>query len=183
MLPLFGEIRHSENATRLLDLVADPDALKWQPLRELIVSKERVSEIRERYPKRTRLEIEERWSFFGLSQTFAAHENVALNGLAGLIHGYSMNSHLLHKDAIGVGMVWERFTRAQPRQSAAIIGHAARVVSDICSMTKLRAASMLSAAGGDASQIRALDLRYSQLASELKQANDEFNTSEYESET
>ena len=183
VLPQFAEIKHSENATRLLALVSDADALQWQPLRDLLVPAERVNEIRKKHSKKNRNSLEERWSFFGLCQTFAAHENTGLRGIAGLAHGYSMNSHLLHKDAIGVGMVWERFTSAQPRRDAAILGHAARIVSDLWSMTKLRASSMLLAAGIDPAEVVTIEQRYSQLVSEIKQANADFNKAEYESET
>lgn len=41
-----------------------------------------------------------------------------------------MSSHLLHKDADGIGMVWDRYGRDSVRQSAAKLGQSARVVSD-----------------------------------------------------
>ncbi|MBR8387650.1 hypothetical protein KDX26_35195 [Burkholderia cenocepacia] len=139
VLPLFFAIRHGENARQFLDAVPDADALEWQPFKELLVEPEEVSSIRASYSKRARQEIEERWSFAGICRFFARTGEPGFQHIGQyLAHGYSMSSHLVHKDADSIGMIWERSTRDEVRRTAVSLGHSARVVSDACAFAQLR---------------------------------------------
>jgi hypothetical protein len=96
-----------------------------------------------------------------------------------MAHGYGMSSHLLHKDADGIGMVWERTKRSPHRQATVTLGHAARVVSDVCTFAQLRLLYLLKLCGGDTSCIRELENEYTLLFKQLKNANSQFNWVEY----
>jgi hypothetical protein len=143
ILPLFHRIRHSENVENFLRHIPDADEQKWRALTELTIHDSEVEVIRSQFSKSARRALEEQWSFFGICKSFASSENAGLRVFSSLAHGYAMSSHLLHKDADGIGMVWERFGRKEQRQQAVKLGHSARVVSDVCSFSKLRLLTLL----------------------------------------
>jgi hypothetical protein len=179
VLPLFSVIRHGEHARSFLAEVPDPEAIEWMPLYEILVEPDAVSAIRSRYSKRDRQIVEERWSFSGICKTFASTGDPGMRLLAGLAHGYSMSSHLVHKDADGVGMVWERYGREPHRRMAVSIAHSARVISDACSFGRLRLLSLLRACHLPEDTLDAINERYAALDEALKAANDHFNKVEY----
>ncbi|HDR9192149.1 hypothetical protein [Burkholderia vietnamiensis] len=179
VLPLFSAIRHGEHARQFLDAVPDADAPEWLPFKELLIEPEEVTSIRANYSKRARQEIEERWSFVGICRFFARIEEPGLRHIGHLAHGYSMSSHLIHKDADSIGMIWERSTRDEARRTAASLGHSARVVSDACSFAKLRLLSLLRACGESKKVFNDIDAKYAHLAEELASASKHFNDVEY----
>jgi hypothetical protein len=180
VLPLFHAIKRFERARQLLDALPNPDAAEWQPFRDLMVEDAEVSAIRARFSRQDRQVLEEKWSFSGLCRNFAKSEISERRNLAHLAHGYGMSSHLLHKDADGVGMVWERHRREPDRQDAARLGHSARLVSDVCAFSQLRLFSLLRACGQPTQGIKSVEDRYTDnLFSELKKANSQFIGVEY----
>jgi hypothetical protein len=183
VLPLFSVIRHGEHARQFLETITDADAPEWQPFKELLVETEEVASIRARHSKRARQEIEERWSFAGICRFFARTEEPGLRHLGHLAHGYSMSSHLIHKDADSIGMIWERSTRDEARRTAVSLGHSARVVSDACTFAKLRLLSLLRACNEPKKVVIDIDAKYAHLTEELTSANRYFNEVEYRSKT
>lgn len=179
LLPEFYAIKHSERAKRLLEEVPNPESPEWQPFRDLIIDDEHIQKIRTLYSRQERQALEEKWSFAGICRTFSLSNNSGLKLLSHLAHGYGMSSHLLHKDADGIGMVWERYTRPPEKQAAVKMGHAARIVSDVCSFSKLRLYSLLRACQQPTGIIHEIEGRYSLLFAELKKANQAFNDIEY----
>lgn len=184
VLPLFRAIKHSERAKSFLDSLPNSNASEWQPFHDLLVEDAEVVELRARFSRQDRQALEEKWSFSGLCRTFARSENSERRNLAHLAHGYGMSSHLLHKDADGVGMVWDRYRRETLRQDAARLGHSARLVSDVCAFSQLRLFSLLRACGQPTQGIKSLEERYTDnLFSELKKAESQFMDVEYETRT
>jgi hypothetical protein len=179
VLPLFYRIRHGENAKKVFERLANPNAPEWRPLQDLLVDDEEVAAIRASYSRAERQALEEKWSFVGLCRNFAASENHGLRPFAALSHSYTMSSHLLHKDADGIGMVWERYRRPPERQLAVRMGHSARVVSDVCSFAKLRLFSLLKACGESHDPLEQIDSRYGALGNALTSAIANFNEVEY----
>lgn len=179
VLPLFHSIRHSENVKKLLEHVPDPNAPEWRALQDLLISEDEVEKIRSHFSRIERQKIEEKWSFSGLCKSFATSNNSGLQTFSGLAHGYSMSSHLLHKDADGIGMVWERYGRSHEEQIAVKMGHSARVVSDVCSFAKLRLFSLSKACGALHDELKAIESRYKHLDTALTAAADRFNEVEY----
>lgn len=180
ILPLFSSIRHSERLHGLLGALNNPDDPQWLPYKDLLMSEKQVSEIHAKYTSKDRKKLEEAWSFAGISRWFASSNEPSLSCLAHLAHGYGMSSHLLHKDADGVGVVWERYGRAPEAQSAIKLGHSARVVSDICTFSQLRLLALLKAVGQTTNFIADLENKYRPLLfNELQKASDNFTKTEY----
>lgn len=180
LLPQFYTIRHSERAKRFLEDVPNPDSPEWQPFYDLIVDDSEIAYIRATFSRQVRQALEEKWSFSGICKSFAKSENSGLKMFTHLMHGYGMSSHLLHKDADGIGMVWERNRRDTNRQMAAKLGHSARVVSDICTFSKLRLFTLLRAYNMPTQALSKLEEKYADsLFSELTKANHRFTKVEY----
>ncbi len=179
VLPLFYRIRHGENVKKMFEHLPDPEAPEWRPFQDMLVDDEEIAEIRAGYSRSARQALEEKWSFVGLCRSFASSGNLGLKAFAGLAHGYTMSSHLLHKDADGIGMVWERYGRPPERQLAVRMGHSARVVSDVCSFAKLRLFSLLKACGEPTGALKEIESRHQHLESALTAAVAKFNEVEY----
>jgi hypothetical protein len=184
VLPLFHTIRRSERARQLLDAVLNPDGPEWQPFRALLVESAEVAEVRARFSRKERQSLEEKWSFSGLCRAFAQTGQSERGNLAHLAHGYGMSSHLLHKDADGIGMVWDRYGRDPGRQNAAKLGHTARLVAEICAFSQLRLFALLRACKQSTEAMKGLEDRYAEsLFTELKKASSQFIDVEYGART
>lgn len=179
LLPMFADIKHSELSSKILSALPESTSLERQPFRDLLMEDEEIDAIRKKYSRSDRRALEEKWSFSGLSKLFSEQENVCLSEIAGLAHGYGMSSHLLHKDGVGVGMVWERARRDPQRKTAASLGHAARITSDMCAFAKFRLFHLLKACSANLNCIRDLEIAYAQLFDELNAATEQFSQSEY----
>lgn len=180
LLPVFSSVKHSERASHFLSAVPDPENKAWNPLKELILDDDEATRLREEWPRVKRKSIEETWSFSGLLRQFAQSDNKKLRLFAHLAHGYGMSSHLLHKDADGVKMVWERARRSPERQTVVKLAHAARVVSDICTFSELRLFFLLKACNRDSKVIPDIEKTYTMFFQDLKKASDHFIRIEYE---
>ncbi|OGP12483.1 MAG: hypothetical protein A2052_10085 [Deltaproteobacteria bacterium GWA2_54_12] len=178
-LPSFAAIKHSERAKRFLQDIPDPENSEWLPFRDLILEDNDVEAISRSYTRAQRRALKEKWSFSGISREFIQSGDSGLRFLSHLAHGYGMSSHLLHKDADGVGMVWERYRRDPHRQLAAKIGHSARVVSDVCTFAKLRLKYLLRLCNSSIEPIREIEKQYEFLSKELAKANSHFTKVEY----
>jgi hypothetical protein len=180
VLPRFSAIRHSDRAKQLLEAVQSPEDIEWAPFRDLLLKDSEIATTRAEFSREYRRALEERWSFSGLCKEFAKSKNRARRQLVHLAHGYGMSSHLLHKDADGVGIVWERFRRDPERREVATLAHCARVVSDVCAFSELRLFCLLSTRGDSINGLRDVRKRYEEpLFSELRKAANQFNAIEY----
>lgn len=180
ILPQFASIKHSERAGRFIHEVPDPDNPNWLPFKELILDESAIAAIRSKYSRQERKTLEESWSFTGICRTFAKSDDEGLKLFAHLAHGYGMSSHLIHKDADGIGMVWDRFRRDPERQTAVKLGHSARIVSDVCTFAKLRLYSLLRACKQPTDSIGTIEERYQELLfDELDKAGNQFTDIEY----
>lgn len=180
VLPVFKRIKHSENAKKLLENIPNPEGPEWQPIWELVISDVEYEQIRMQYNRKDRRALEEKWSFSGIMKSLTKSEPPWITPLVGLMHNYTISSHLVHKDADGVGMVWERNMRDSSRRDAVTIGHAARLVSDICTYANLRLLVLLRACGQETDVVQSLQTKYEELSAALSRANTEFNETEYE---
>lgn len=180
VLPIFHQVRHAEHAKKILDIVEDPESTEWRSIKDLMLDEASLSRIRATYSKAQRQALEEKWSFVGLIREFVKLGGSGAKEIVGLGHGYAMSSHLLHKDADGIGMVWERSRRNTERREAVTLGHAARIIHDVCGFSKLRLLIALNACNLKSETFRKLGDKYAALYSSLQDAVDEFNRIEYE---
>lgn len=178
-LPNFSAIRHHDRALAFLDEVSNPDDPEWIPFKKLLLTQEEIDYLRNGTNKKDRSLLEQKWSFSEITRNFTQSESGGLKLLSHLAHGYGMSSHLIHKDGDGVGMVWERYGRNEREQSAVKLGHCARIVSDVCSFSKLRLFQLLRFCGQKTDIIRDIENRYALLFDELEKAGKNFTEVEY----
>lgn len=178
-LPNFSAIRHHDRALAFLNEVANPDDPEWMPFKKLLLSQKEIDSLRDGTNKKDRSVLEQKWSFSEITKNFTQSESGGLRLLSHLAHGYGMSSHLIHKDGDGVGMVWERYGRNEREQSAVKLGHCARIVSDICSFSKLRLFQLLRFCGQKTDVIQEIEKRYDLLFDELSKASKNFTEVEY----
>jgi Family of unknown function (DUF5677) len=180
LLPQFAVIKHSERAESFLSEVPNRDSPEWLPLQNLILDDSIISSIRNKYPRKERMALEEKWSFSGICKAFSKSENSGLTLFSKSIYSYGMSSHMVHKDADGIGMACERSQRSSDRLAAVQLGHSARLVSDICTYTQLRTFSLLRAYNQPLEAFKGIEENYSlTLFSELERANQAFTEIEY----
>lgn len=179
IIPDFRSIKRSERVKAILSEVKNPHDVQWAPYRDLLLSEEDISAMRHGMNKKERAEIEKRWSFSYIIQQYSRSDHPGLKLLAHLAHGYGMSSHLIHKDGDGVGMVWERHQRDPEQHEAVKVGHAARVVSDVCAFAKLRLFRLCFACGAESKWIHDIEERYQELEASLGEANAKFSAVAY----
>lgn len=179
LLPNFSAIRHHDRALAFLNEVANPDDPEWMPFKKLLLTQKEIDSLRDGTNKKDRSVLEQKWSFSEITKNFTQSESGGLRLLSHLAHGYGMSSHLIHKDGDGVGMVWERYGRNEREQSAVKLGHCSRIVSDICSFSKLRLFQLLRFCGQKTDIIQEIEKRYDLLFDELSKASKNFTEVEY----
>jgi hypothetical protein len=179
-LPNFSAIRHHDRARAFLEEIDNPGDSEWLPFKKLLLTQKQIDSLRSGTNKKDRNLLEQKWSFSHITKNFTQSESNGLRLLSHLAHGYGMSSHLIHKDGDGVGMVWERYGRNEQEQSAVKLAHCARVVSDICSFSKLRLLQLLRFCGKEADIIEDIEKRYVLLFDELKKAGKNFTEVEYD---
>lgn len=181
-LPNFSAIKHHDRAFAFLNEVSNPDDPEWTPFRKLLLTQEEIDLLRNGTNKKDRSLLEQKWSFSNITRNFNQSQSNGLKFLSHLAHGYGMSSHLIHKDGDGVAMVWERYGRNEQERSAVKLGHCARVVSDICSFSKLRLFQLLRFCGQETDIIQDIEKRYFLLFNELAKASKNSIEVEYSEE-
>lgn len=179
ILPSFSNIKMSERLKKFLEVVANPDSSEWRAFKDLILTDEQVELIRKDYPKSKRQELEQRWSFSGITKQFANSNDSNLINCSVWAHGYGMSSHLLHKDGLGVSIIRERNLRNSDREGSIKLAHAARIISDICILSELRIRYLLKVHQEEPRILIDLRKKYDLLFSETKRATESFNSAEY----
>lgn len=180
ILPQFSIIKRSDRLKEFLSIVENPNSPEWKPYRDLLISEEEVARILEKYSKKSQGELSKKWSFTGITKYFNERRSDSLKHLNSLSHGYGTSSHLIHKDGDGVGMVWERFQRNEPRQTAVKLAHSARIVSDMCTLAKLRFLYLLKACKQSSVIISDLEKKYEALFAHLSIGGKAFIETEYD---
>ncbi|AYM92580.1 hypothetical protein D9980_19525 [Serratia sp. 3ACOL1] len=121
----------------VLSLLQKPDDRQWFPLRERLLADEERKRINEKYDKNYRRSLETRWGFTGIIGSLARSEKL-FHGLSGLSYGYSVSSHVLHADYLGVTLPIERDSRDHEHRSAVHLAHLNRHISDAFSCLIMR---------------------------------------------
>ena len=125
-------------AKEVLSVVPAPEDECWRPLREMLLSDDALEHIKERPEWSERRDIERRWGFTELISELLSTGDERWRGVGSLAHVFNMQSHILHADAQGVGIVMERQYREDIRRDFVHAAHAAKIVSDLLSFALLR---------------------------------------------
>jgi len=121
-----------------LAALSQPNSLTWLPLREMLLSEERLQELGQRYDKTTRRSIESRWGVGGLLNSLRKDVSAGIPRFDSLLHNYSLSSHIQHADYIGISLPYDRESRDAERRDALELAHHSRLISDCFSFMSSR---------------------------------------------
>ena len=179
ILPNYSAIKRSDKAHSFLIASNGHNSPEWRAIQDLTLTESEVETLRDGSNRRDRNLLYQKWSFSNIVNWFAKSEDKGLSLLVHLAYNYGMSSHLIHKDADGVGMVWERCTRDPEKQNAVKNGHIARAISDVCTFAEMRSLFLFKSCKKEQNFITPLRESYSILFSELSKATENFNKIEY----
>ena len=142
-LPEINRLKRHQRLATLLSAVSDRENNEWKPFRDLLLSEREKMELETRYPRNVRKQIEQKWSFHSIINSFHQAGIEELDRFKHLFYGYGQGSHVLHQDSDGINMIWEREQRDDNRRFAIEIAHGAREMSDLLIMAFLRYLAIL----------------------------------------
>jgi hypothetical protein len=179
-LPDFAVLKRQHRATKLLEEVAkDTNASEWEPIRDILVSKDKLDRISATTSGKNRLRLAQKWSFSEVAKHFATHENKKYHGIGCLAYSYGMQSHIIHQDGDGVGMIWERNRREVERRDAIELAHGGRVISDLCHFGLIRAHEILTACQANTKPVQDIADGYGKLFNSIHEADAQWRRIEY----
>jgi hypothetical protein len=155
-LPDIAILKSHDRAQELLNLSVDPAAPELEPIRRLLVPKQQLEELRQKYPRDVRGKLEQAWSFTGLADSLSRSPHKTSKVFRALLYGYWSANQLTHMTWEGISMPMERRMREESRRLAVDNAHASRVLSDCFSYCVLRLSSGLEYVGADLAALRAL---------------------------
>jgi len=176
-LPDYAAVKRSERAHLFISAIDGYGKPEWRAIEDLALSDDEIERLRHDSNKKGRRQLEQKWSFSEILNGFARDEK--MSALVHLAYNYGMNSHLVHKDGDGIGMVWERHTKDLEHQNAVKLAHIARSISDLCTFADIRSLFLMECCDGDKLFIATLKESYSDLFDGIKKAGRDFNEVEY----
>ncbi|MGP2467983.1 DUF5677 domain-containing protein [Yersinia sp. 2540 StPb PI] len=122
-------LKDDNKVLELLSILPNLDDEQWLPLRKRLLADEERKRINETYEKSYRRSLETRWGFTSIIGSLTRSEKL-FHGFSGLSYGYSVSSHVLHADYLGVALPIERGSREHEHRSAIHLAHLSRHISD-----------------------------------------------------
>lgn len=123
-------LKDHQKAKDFLDGAADPSAAEWRPIRERVLPAAEYEELRAKYDKKHRSDLEAKWGFTTLLNAVGRRKDASFRELSGLAWSYSLMSHLQHADYLGISLPMDRERRAETRRDSMHLAHHARLVND-----------------------------------------------------
>jgi hypothetical protein len=134
-------LKDHQKAQDLLNVIPTSDAMKWKPIRDRLLSEDALKCIGQQYDKSTRRALDTKWGFTGIVGVLTKSGDALVDRVVGLAHGYSMASHILHADSVGVSIPMDRDRRSAERRDKIHLAHLTRLISDACSCLQMRLAA------------------------------------------
>lgn len=163
-----------------LGVASNPDADEWLPLRERLIPQEELDRMNKEYDKSYKRSLETRWGFTGLISFLSSSDDPLFKGFNALSHGYSIASHIMHADYLGVSIPMERGTREEDRRDSAHFAHLTRLISDAFTWMRLRLFVGYRFAGADLSVIDEAFKKINFHLDSMKNIYDDWIKMEYE---
>ncbi len=91
-------IKEHQKSSHLLSLIDEDTSLEWKPIRDKLLPKEEFEQLQQKYPKKLKRYLEQKWSFSEIIQALSKPPNDEFKALSGLAYNYNLSSHLIHQD-------------------------------------------------------------------------------------
>lgn len=151
--PASESIRRQERLEHFFQMVENPQAPEWQPLRDLLLKKDDLDSIISRYPGRRRAELQKRWSFSELLRSIAA-QSPESNRMTAMTYAYGVGSSLVHQDSDGISIIWDRTNRNDERRLSIEAAHGARLLLDLLVMAQFRSSHIYRILGATTDKLK-----------------------------
>lgn len=125
-----NKIKLSEQAKKNLKLFNGQEIsrLAFSPL---LLSEEHENELRTKWPRVKRKQLEQKWSFSQIVVALSLnYRGYPMESFIGLTHSYRMASHVSHGDETGILIIRERNSRILREKDIADFSHFLRLMSD-----------------------------------------------------
>lgn len=139
-LPDIALLRDHKRAEILLKVFGDKPQDQLRPIQEVLLSASELDRIQTTYPSKLRAQLEQKWSFANMVEDISKSGFPGIDAYTSMLFGYSMSSHLIHMDGLGLGMIIDREQREPLRLEATNCAHAARLFSGQVHLAVLRGA-------------------------------------------
>jgi hypothetical protein len=113
----------------LLSVLPNAEDKQWLPLRKRLLADAERKRINDKYDKSYRRSLESRWGFTGIIGDLTRSDK-KYHGFGGLSYGYSLSSHILHADYLGVALPMDRCSREPENRTSIHLAHLNRHISD-----------------------------------------------------
>lgn len=123
-------LRMSEQAKINLRYFGDSELHRVAYL-PLILPEEEEKILREKWPRKKRVELEQKWSFTRMIKYISdQNKGTPLEMFLTLTFSYRISNHIMHGDQNGISIIKERQTRSPEEYNEAVRGHFVRLISD-----------------------------------------------------
>lgn len=180
-MKLISRHKKAEDFFSVKDTASNMDTLR--PMKDITLTDEELSELETSYPKKTRKQMEQKWSFSEIVRVLSSSGGPAYDTLVSTYHDYGIGSHLVHMDGDAVGIIWDRNRREQKRRISLELAHGARMTSAILSYAAVRAEVYYKIYKLDIDPIYELKRRTLALTTEIEEHYKNWIEIEYNSET
>ncbi|OMF43535.1 DUF5677 domain-containing protein [Paenibacillus peoriae] len=138
VLPIINKIKRSNRAEEIYEYLSNTEVQKndMKFIGGVLLTEEEIQEIREKYPRKYRKELEHKWSYSEIIKDLSKQDKHKF--FSGMFHGYGIGSHLIHQDADAINYLIDHNQRIPERRIAKELAHGCRQISDIMTFSILR---------------------------------------------
>ncbi|RII32952.1 hypothetical protein D2A34_19135 [Clostridium chromiireducens] len=143
LIPEMQKLSEHRKAVEALELFKLYSVQK-HPFETSILTEEEINLLQEKYPNKIRKSLEQKWGFGTLLKEIVKYDK-KYESLFGLYYAYSLSSHFMHQDGEGIKMIYEGMRENAIKSNYELDkGHAVRIISNVLSLSVIRASEYLS---------------------------------------
>jgi hypothetical protein len=156
VLPEVNRIKSHLRIVDFLSKIVNSNDIEWKPLRDLLLGTDELEDLQNRYPRKFRHEIEQKWSFNEIARTLTRPEidPGGYDAMKSMDFSYGMASHLVHQDANAISIIWDRNQREPERLESVQLAHGSRGLHDLITMAMARAVATFRLHGEDVKAVK-----------------------------
>ena len=166
-----AKISDHKKAIEAVDILREFSNNSTKPFECDILSDEKLSELKEQYPKKEQDKLKQKWSYQALLRSLAK-ANREYEAQLGTLSTYSLTSHFCHYDWTGVSSRNAQIIEAEnPNAIIFDIMHSIRILSNVLSLELFRVAEYMRGNKFDSPEVAALSMEALKFVSDLDTLN------------
>ena len=166
-----AKISDHKKAIEAVDILREFSNNSTKPFECDILSDEKLSELKEQYPKKEQDKLKQKWSYQALLRSLAK-ANREYEAQLGTLSTYSLTSHFCHYDWTGVSSRNAQIIEVEnPNAIIFDIMHSIRILSNVLSLELFRVAEYMRGNKFDSPEVTALSMEALKFVSDLDTLN------------